>query len=532
MELNLEHAMSLHRAWERAYDLAEGTLRPPAQISLPPNVPPPPHLEDCSARTAFRESTEKRAANGDSPKWANSSEACGWVPQPPWVRGSDAGNLAATRQAQRDLWERQFPASCKERRLLLIEWSPLERHGLGSQLHIMTALFSLAVSYNRTFVPMPGTYMRANHSECQAIGKAATFECYFFPMVSKECEDMAMEEHKAGRIPPCPDFRGLEGALRSDSPVVCANDEDYNFLRLRSDAAREWDHAFLQRPNVVELTGSMQPVNEVQRQIHWWRAQAIRFMLRWPSAYMCHITNRVRHSAYGLQIAIHLVSAAAEQEAIIRALKPDDAHKGLAINYGQEINTLSHINFSAPNLENEVWPGLDFAGCSLDSHTDPQRPKHAADSVYEGVGGEPYIPRPIVSMHVRQGDKAGEMRLISFPSFMFMANRLRRRIPHLKYVWLSTEMQSVVDQSQQYKDWAFLYSTNPRQNGTTSIFEYEQNAGVAKLAGISLANLLISSQCDFYVGALGSNWNRLINELKATSGRVYSGYASVNFDEW
>ncbi|CAI5966613.1 unnamed protein product [Closterium sp. NIES-64] len=209
----------------------------------------------------------------------------------------------------------------------------------------------------------------------------------------------------------------------------------------------------------------MQPVNPGQRQVHWWRAQAIRFMLRWPSAYMCHITNRVRHNAYGQQIAIHMVKAAAEQEAIIKALRPDDAHKGLAINYGQEINTLSHMNFSAPNLENE-----------------------------------PYIPRPIVSMHVRQGDKAGEMRLISFPSFMFMANRLRRRAPFLKYVWLSTEMQSVIDQSQQYKDWAFLYSTNPRQNGTTSIFEYEQTAGVAKLAGISLANLLISSQADFFVG--------------------------------
>ncbi|CAI5528822.1 unnamed protein product [Closterium sp. Naga37s-1] len=532
MESNLEHSMSLYRAWESAYDLAEGTIRPPAKISLPPNVPPPPHLEDCAARTAFRESTEKRAANGESPKWSNSSEACAWVPQPPWIRGPDAGNLAATRRAQRDLWERQFPASCKERRLVLIEWSPLERHGLGSQLHIMTALFSLAVSYNRTFVPMPGTYMRANHSECQAIGKASTFECYFFPMVSKECEDIAMAEHRAGRIPPCPDFRDLEGALKSDSPVVCAKDEDYNRLRLRGDAAREWGDAYLQRPNVVELTGSMQPVNPGQRQVHWWRAQAIRFMLRWPSAYMCHITNRVRHNAYGQQIAIHMVKAAAEQEAIIKALRPDDAHKGLAINYGQEINTLSHMNFSAPNLENEVWPGLDYAGCSLDNHTDPEAPKHAADSVYEGVGGEPYIPRPIVSMHVRQGDKAGEMRLISFPSFMFMANRLRRRAPFLKYVWLSTEMQSVIDQSQQYKDWAFLYSTNPRQNGTTSIFEYEQTAGVAKLAGISLANLLISSQADFFVGALGSNWNRLISELKATSGRLYAGYASVNFDEW
>ncbi|CAI5470482.1 unnamed protein product [Closterium sp. Yama58-4] len=845
MESDLEHAMSLYRAWERAYDLAEGTIRPPAKISLPPNVPPLPHLEDCAARTAFREATEKRAASGELPKWSTSSEACGWVPQPPWIRGSDAGNLAATWRAQRDLWEWQFPASCRERRLVLIEWSPLERHGLGSQVHIMTALFSLAVSYNRTFVPMPDSYMRANHSECQALGKASTFECYFFPMVSRECEDMAMAEHKAGRIPPCADFRGLEGALRSDSPVVCANDDDYNFLRLRSDAARcarlggcckrvathiqgtqlvvcarqegrddnfsvcdeeagesmmgtspkvhgahllgrprgssrqadrlaAMARAVLSSPPfpppflppfpppfllpfppfylppfpspflplfpppflppfplpfsllfplplsllfplpfslLLPLLSSLlldpftvpfrlpfplpfspfpshflspspglaaPPVSPPPRELHRTTrtdnggeaynffipltttplslsrlntfpgplplASPLPFLLPMPvtvsvfpwqgvgrrvpaaaqrsGAHRLHAARQPRAApsglavscpqvgcvmaaggvchgrrppysllsrleghllpfpplisptspllptprtpgalvaspgdpfhaalavgihvpfhqpraaqcdAYGQQVAIHMAKAAVEQDAIIKALKPDDAHKGLAINYGQEINTLSHMNFSAPNLENEVWPGLDYAGCSLDNHTDPEAPKHAADSVYEGVGGEPYIPRPSVSMHVRQGDKAGEMRLISFPSFMFMANRLRRRVPFLKYVWLSTEMQSVIDQSQQYKDWAFLYSTNPRQNGTTSIFEYEQTAGVAKLAGISLANLLISSQADFFVGALGSNWNRLISELKATSGRLYAGYASVNFDKW
>ncbi|CAI5536931.1 unnamed protein product [Closterium sp. Naga37s-1] len=222
------------QAWELAYDLAEGTVRPPAKISLPPNVPPPPHLEDCAARTAFRESTEKRAANGESPKWSNSSEACGWVPQPPWVRGPDAGNLAGTRKAQRDLWELQFPASCKERKLLLVEWPPVKGYGLGSQLHIMTSLFSFAVNSNRTFVIKPGSYVRANHSECQALGKAGTFECYFFPMVSKECEDIAMAEHNAGRIPACSGIGGLEHVARSQDLVLCAT--GYEILKHRSAA--------------------------------------------------------------------------------------------------------------------------------------------------------------------------------------------------------------------------------------------------------------------------------------------------------
>ncbi|CAI7844029.1 unnamed protein product [Closterium sp. NIES-53] len=60
---------------------------------------------------------------------------------------------------------------------------------------------------------------------------------------------------------------------------------------------------------------------------------------------------------------------------------------------------------------------------------------------YEGVGGEPYVPRPIVSVHVRQGDKGFEMQLFSFYAYMFMANRIRRGFPGVRYVWLGTEMQ-------------------------------------------------------------------------------------------
>ena len=54
---------------------------------------------------------------------------------------------------------------------------------------------------------------------------------------------------------------------------------------------------------------------------------------------------------------------------------------------------------------------------------------------------EPLIPRPIVSVHVRQGDKATEMRLLPFDAYMLAAHRLRAHQPFLDHVWLSTEMQ-------------------------------------------------------------------------------------------
>ncbi|CAI7856033.1 unnamed protein product, partial [Closterium sp. NIES-53] len=89
------------------------------------------------------------------------------------VRGSDATNLGRTREAQRDIWQHQFPAGdCSTQRLLLIDW-PASQHGLGSQLHIMSAALSLAMQHARVLVPT-ASFDRANHPECNGgwVGRA------------------------------------------------------------------------------------------------------------------------------------------------------------------------------------------------------------------------------------------------------------------------------------------------------------------------------------------------------------------------
>ncbi|CAI5472437.1 unnamed protein product [Closterium sp. Yama58-4] len=129
-----------------------------------------------------------------------------------------------------------------------------------------------------------------------------------------------------------------------------------------------------------------------------------------------------------------------------------------------------------PGLGTTAWPKLGYQGCSLGSATvafnsssssrsrglgDLEGEQYGWDPYlanYVGVGGDPYVPRPIISVHVRQGDKSFEMRLFSFYAVMFMANRVRRENPSMRYVWLSTEMQSVVDQSNRFTDWTFFYS--------------------------------------------------------------------------
>ena len=77
-----------------------------------------------------------------------------------------------------------------------------------------------------------------------------------------------------------------------------------------------------------------------------------------------------------------------------------------------------------------------------------------------------------------------------------------------------------------------MFSKIPRQQGTMSMGDYEMMVGRDVLLGASFVNLLISSECDYFVGVLGSNWNRLIDELRSTNGRLYAGYVSLNQGEF
>ncbi|CAI5481252.1 unnamed protein product [Closterium sp. Yama58-4] len=457
------------------------------------------------------------------------------------VRGSDAANLAATRQAQADIWLHQFPnqspsddtsaaaissaatSVCSGRRLFVVDW-PKRKHGIGSQLSIMSAYLSLALIHNRTLVPTPGTYLRANHSECLAAGNFNSFDCYFFPLVARSCEERVrevmrgggeagggvgsggqkegngeaekggvggVEEGEAGGRAAgdggeeegkewegvCADYSNVRALLGSDRPIVrfCGN---YLHFKYEADAAS------------IEVRGRVKASVPRLQQVHWWRAQSLRFMLRWPSAYLCHVSNR----------------------------------------------SISFLDTSS--LATSTWPSIGFAGCTSNDDGGKEGNEKEGeevgdeDEVYRRVGGEVYMPRPVVSVHVRQGDKQKEMRLSSFRAYMLHVQRLRLRVPDVHYVWLSTEMQSVIDQLDSYNDWTFLYSKNKRQLGSTQMLEYEKAAGLEQLVGVSFANLLIASECDFFVGPLGSNWNRLINNLRDTNGRVNVGYVALNTGEW
>lgn len=77
-----------------------------------------------------------------------------------------------------------------------------------------------------------------------------------------------------------------------------------------------------------------------------------------------------------------------------------------------------------------------------------QENRHAHDiERFVWSSHKPWLPRPLLSMHVRMGDKACEMKVVGFDDYMRLAEKIRRRFPHLNRVWLSTEMQVVSSSS-------------------------------------------------------------------------------------
>ncbi|CAI5462560.1 unnamed protein product [Closterium sp. Yama58-4] len=563
----MEHAMSLYRAWADAYGLSADSLLPPSPLSLPPSLPPAPHLEDCAALTALRQQAEQRGEGGEPPAWADpqpaqeekrgaqeggaqgdggaaccrrgaSGEASGEFKASATVGAAAGGSASPSLPAccscvPQPPW---FPPSCANRRLLVVPWPEDQWHGMGSQVHIMAVLLSVALSSNRILVPLPASYGRANSTHCHAMGHGSSWSCFFAPIASPLCSQQVALALSANQLPPCvAPVEGYRAAAASVERVVCVNTSALDGLKFEASAAGLWGEAYAKDPDVVEQRGEVQLEGTEHKKLHWWRAQAVRFMLRWPSAHLCHVINQQRHTAYGMHVANRMARQAELHSQLLQSLPPlpppnsSDAPSAAA---AAEATTMAAAVAAAAAAR--------FAGEHSSTHsTAAAAAAAAAVAAAAGGGGasgsslscEPYMVRPIVSIHVRQSDKQVEMGVWSFAAHMLFAARLQRTHVDLKHVWLSTEMQSVINEAATplYAGWTFLYAPNGRlPEGALDPHAYDALQSPAA----SLASLLIAAQCDAFIGSLGSNWSRLINELRATSGRLYSGFVAMNLGEW
>ncbi|CAL5194589.1 unnamed protein product [Lathyrus oleraceus] len=432
-----------------------------------------PHLENCKAKSQLHDRLDKRIGNNSFPPWTNWKGLLDIRPlavtegaYPPWIAGSDEENYPLTRKVQRDIWIHQHPSNCSDAnvKFLLADWERLPGFGIGAQIAGMCGLLAIAINEGRVLVT--NFYNRADHDGCKGSSRSS-WNCYFFAETSLECRQRAFELMKS------------DGSL---SRGVLTTKENYTSKHIwTGPTPRIWGDPWNYLQPTTDINGSL-VVSHRKMDRRWWRAQAVRYLMRFPTEYTCNLLNEARHVAFG-KIAAKMV------------------------------------------LENLVgeWP----------KEENGERPKSDIEK-YVWSNHKPWIPRPLLSMHVRMGDKACEMRVVEFEEYMILANRIRNHFPNLNNIWLSTEMQEVIEKTKKYSSrWKFHYTKVRRQDrSNVSMEEYEGSLGRERSTNYPLVNFLMAADSDYFVGALGSTWCFLIDGMRNTGGKVMSGYLSVNKDRF
>ncbi|KAG9446605.1 hypothetical protein H6P81_012733 [Aristolochia fimbriata] len=471
----------LYSAWSAQLNASENEASKLLNVS---NVPDAPHLEDCKLSASLNERLDSLEENGTFPPWTlwkgqlglkllqqttgtdqeqRSSGVSSEGAYPPWVLGSDEDNIPFTRRVQRDIWMHQHPSNCSDPniRFLIADWEILPGFGIGAQIAGMCGILAIAINENRVLVTKH--YNRADHNGCQGSSRSH-WSCYFFPETSRECQDRALE---------------LMTRQESWHKGLVTGKENYTSKEIWAGRIpRIWGSPWSYLQPTTDISGNL-VISHRKMDRRWWRAQAVRYLMRFQSEYTCRLMNIARHEAFGKQAA----------KVVLASLRQDWPE--------------ARINKSKSDLGRFIWS----------NH-------------------KPWIPRPILSMHVRMGDKASEMKLVGFEEYMVLAERIRRRFPNLHTIWLSTEMQEVIDQTKLYPNWNFYYTTVLRQVGNMRMAAYEASLGRETSTNYPLTNFLMATEADFFIGALGSTWCFLIDGMRNTGGKVMSGYLSVNKDRF
>ncbi|KAK3155519.1 hypothetical protein QOZ80_2BG0204250 [Eleusine coracana subsp. coracana] len=448
--ISKDSIMDLYNAWSTL-------LNATTEVQESSAVPRPPHLDNCKL---YMQRNKKFDSYENAEFIPNANRNKHY---PPWIVGSDEENYPLTRQVQREIWIHQHPSNCSDPslRFLVADWERLPGFGIGGQLAGMSGLLAIAMKEKRILVT--NYYNRADHIGCKGVSRSS-WSCYFIPETSSDCRNRA--------------FKLMQSkAYWADGTVTVK--ENYTSKQIWvGHIPRLWGKPWKYMQPTTEIHG-MLITNHRKMDRRWWLAQATRYLMRFPTEYMCELLNVARHSAFGLEAAKLVLQSTQNSSLKVGTTRAES------------------------DIERLVWS----------DH-------------------KPYIPRPLLSMHVRMGDKACEMVVVGFKEYMELAGNLRKRFPSLKNIWLSTEMQAIIVRTKYYTDWNFYFTNVSRQGDNMSMAVYEASLGRETSTNYPLVNFMMATEADFFIGALGSTWCYLIDGMRNTGGKVMSGYLSVNKDRF
>jgi hypothetical protein len=141
---------------------------------------------------------------------------------------------------------------------------------------------------------------------------------------------------------------------------------------------------------------------------------------------------------------------------------------------------------------------------------------------YTTDGGPMPFPLPpnTISAHIRGGDKRAEMPLVPAQTFVAAVFQLIDLMPHAfsRAVFVSGDDQQSIDEARRLieeRRMTVIYTRMPRLVGGHTLREWRSAPDESEGSFYAhLLQLLMALEADAWVGTRGSNWNRLIDELR------------------
>jgi len=140
--------------------------------------------------------------------------------------------------------------------------------------------------------------------------------------------------------------------------------------------------------------------------------------------------------------------------------------------------------------------------------------KKGNHQMVEVLQGMPTFPMPpgTISAHVRHGDKRKEMALVPFDVYVKKAEEIVQLLPLAirRVLFVLTEDPEVIKGVDELQNWVAMYSDIPQENLNGKLQMHLDD----DVTLLHLLQLLMTLECDAWVGTQESNWNCLIDELQ------------------
>eukprot|EP01038_Epipyxis_sp_PR26KG_P011760 gene11760-15737_t len=179
-------------------------------------------------------------------------------------------------EAIENIWRHQNPVDCSKAKFLIAEGWP---QGFGSEVHILGIGLALALNMNRIYVMNPNGPLspimeldnrwQVNNSYCNSIGKK-THECYYEPWTNCSIDiilgNKTIQELKQNR----------HITFTSDTDIFQNNQYDMSERIILMENRGDVDHPFPFRFNHIMNCSYM----DINNYLYWWRAVSTAYILR------------------------------------------------------------------------------------------------------------------------------------------------------------------------------------------------------------------------------------------------------------